>query len=117
MVEDVKGMMDKFLEVSLFRISTSCNVASDALAKHAQVIEGPLIWLELSPPCLQNILYKDFHYIKIIYCTTTHPWCDGHSTGTNTCEVWEARTGVQVSMRKFHTHIHLDYVKVEFYLI
>ena len=108
MVEDVKGMMDKFLEVSLFRISTSCNVASDALAKHAQVIEGPLIWLELSPPCLQNILYTDFHYIKIIYRTTTHPWCDNHSTGINTCEVWEARAGVQVSMREFHIHIQLD---------
>lgn len=67
MVEDVKSTMDNFLQVSLFWISTSCNVASDALAKHAQAIEGPLTWLELSPPCLQNILYIDFHYIKIIY--------------------------------------------------
>ena len=34
--------------------------------KHAQVIEGPLIWLELSPPCLQNILYKIEFYFNII---------------------------------------------------
>ena len=26
----------------------------------------------------------------------------------------EARVGVQVSRRKFHTHIHLDYTRVEF---
>ena len=106
MVEDVKGMMDKFLEVSLFRISTSCNVASDALAKHAQVIEGPLIWLELSPPCLQNILYTDFHYIKIIYRTTTYPWCDGHSTSINTCEVWEGQGPGFKSPERSFTHIY-----------
>ena len=26
--------------------------------------------------------------------TTAHPWCSGHSTSINTCEVWEARIGV-----------------------
>ena len=28
--------------------------------------------------------------------------------------MWGAKAGVQVSRRKFHTHIHLDYAKVEF---
>ena len=31
----------------------------------------------------------------------------------NTCEVWEARAGVQVSKREFRTHIHLDQARVE----
>ena len=30
------------------------------------------------------------------------------------CGVWEARVEIQVSRREFHTHIHLDYVKVKF---
>ena len=29
----------------------------------------------------------------------------------------ETRAGVQVSRKEFHTHIHLDYVRVEFYLV
>ena len=33
------------------------------------------------------------------------PWCD---------RVWEARVGIQVSKRELHTHIHLDYAKIEF---
>ena len=31
----------------------------------------------------------------------------------NSHGVWEVRAGVQVSMRELHTHIHLDYVRVE----
>ena len=31
----------------------------------------------------------------------------------NSHGVWEARARVQVSMRELHTHIHLDYVRVE----
>ena len=31
-----------------------------------------------------------------------------------TCGVWGAKAGVQVSRREFHTHIHLNYVIVEF---
>ena len=40
-----------------------------------------------------------------------------HSTSTYGCGVWGIKAGVQVSKREFHTHIHLDYVKVEFYLV
>ena len=39
--------------------------------------------------------------------------CGGHSTSINACRVWVARAGVQVSRREFHTHIHLDYVRLE----
>ena len=31
----------------------------------------------------------------------------------STCGVWGARVRVQISKRKLHTHIHLDYVRVE----
>ena len=45
--------------------------------------------------------------------TTAHTWCDGHTTSISTCRVWGVRAGVQVSRRKFHTHIHLDQTRVE----
>ena len=32
------------------------------------------------------------------------------------CGVWREKTGVQVSRRKLHSHIHLDYTRIEFYL-
>ena len=31
----------------------------------------------------------------------------------NACEVWGTGAEIQVSKRKFYTHIHLDYVIVE----
>ena len=37
-----------------------------------------------------------------------------NSTSISVCEVWEVRAEIQVSRRKFHTYIHLDYVIVEF---
>ena len=43
--------------------------------------------------------------------------CNGHSTSISVCGVWEARVGVLVSRRELHTHIHLDYSRVEFYLV
>ena len=48
--------------------------------------------------------------------TTAHPWCDGHSTSISACGVWGVgvRAEVQVSRRELHTHIHIDYVRVEF---
>ena len=47
----------------------------------------------------------------------TYPWCDDHSTSISACEVWGARVGVQVSKREFHTHLHLNQARVEFYLV
>ena len=32
------------------------------------------------------------------------------------CGVWREKTGVQVSRRKLHSHIYLDYTRIEFYL-
>ena len=37
-----------------------------------------------------------------------HSWCGGHFTSINTCGVWKAMTGDQVSREEIHTHIHLD---------
>ena len=48
---------------------------------------------------------------------TAHPWCDGHCISISACGVWEVRAGVQVFKREFHIHIHLDYVRVEYYLV
>ena len=31
--------------------------------------------------------------------------------------MWGVRVGVQVSRRELHTHIQLDYVRIEFYLV
>ena len=39
--------------------------------------------------------------------------CNGYSTGISVCEMWEVRAGVQVSMREFHTHIHLGYARID----
>ena len=45
--------------------------------------------------------------------TTAHSWCDGHFTGTYTCEVWGARTEVQVSRREPHTYtLRLGYSRI-----
>ena len=41
-------------------------------------------------------------------------WCSGHSTSINAYGVWEAKAGVQISRKELHTHIHLDYDRVEF---
>ena len=39
----------------------------------------------------------------------------GHSTSISTCRVWgKSRARVQVSIKKFHTHIYLDYARIEF---
>ena len=46
--------------------------------------------------------------LENVKSNTAHPWCDGHSTSISTC---------RVSKRELHTHIHLDYVRVEFYLV
>ena len=43
-----------------------------------------------------------------------HFWCGGHSISISACGIWMARVGVQVSKSEFHTHIHLNYAKVQF---
>ena len=45
---------------------------------------------------------------KLQYITTAHPWCDDYFTSINACKMWGARTGVEIFMREFHTHILLD---------
>ena len=42
-----------------------------------------------------------------------HIWCGGHFTSIYACGVWEKSDRVQVLRRELHTHIHLDYVRVE----
>ena len=45
---------------------------------------------------------------------TTDPWRDDPSVSISACGMWMARVGVQVSRSEFHTHIHLNYAKVQF---
>ena len=47
-----------------------------------------------------------YSLLSINYITTAHIWCDGYFTSI--------RAKVQVSRRELHTHIHLNYVRVEF---
>ena len=49
--------------------------------------------------------------------TSLVPWCDGHSTIISTCRVWGVRVEIQASKKEFHTHIHLNYIRVKFYLV
>ena len=46
-----------------------------------------------------------------------YDWCDGHFISINTCGMWKVRAEVQVFRRKFHIHVHLDQVRIEFYLV
>ena len=39
--------------------------------------------------------------------------CNCHSISISVCKVSEVRSGIQVSKRELHTHIHLDYVKIK----
>ena len=41
-------------------------------------------------------------------------WCCGHYISIGACGMWGARVRVQVFKREFHTHIHLDYARIEF---
>ena len=52
--------------------------------------------------------------VKTIEGITAHLWCDSHSTSISTCGVWGARAGIQIFRRKLYTHIHLNYVRIEF---
>ena len=69
--------------------------------------------------CVLNlVLQKSVCCVITIHINTTiHPYCDDHFTSISACGVWGVRAGIQVSRRELHTHIHLDYVRVEFYLV
>ena len=43
-----------------------------------------------------------------------HFWRDGHFISISACEVYGVRVEIQISMREFQTHIHLNYIIVEF---
>ena len=51
--------------------------------------------------------------LKFWHRTTAQLWCSGYSTSINACGVWGVKTGVQISKKELHTHIYLDYVRVE----
>ena len=55
--------------------------------------------------------------IKQVKITTAHSRGDGHSTSISVYGVQRARVGVQLSRRETHTNLHLDQVRVEFYLV
>ena len=66
-------------------------------------------------------LINTFRFVKINWephlthvSTTVHHWRDGHSISTKFLWSGGAVVGFQVSKRKLHTHILLDYVRVEF---
>ena len=52
-----------------------------------------------------------------VCCITAHHWGDGYFISISVCGVWEIKTEIQVSRRELHTQIHLEYARVECYLI
>ena len=83
---------------------------------HLVALNIPMIWYEND--IYHYIFYKEEQIMSILLVvsyefTTMHSWYDGHSISISACEVWEKRTGIQVSKREFHTYIHLDYVRVK----
>ena len=70
------------------------------------LMEQPIIILG-SVKSLSNMFSK-------IKPSTAYLWCSGHSISIIACGVWGVRVRVQVSRRDRHTHIHLDYARVEF---
>ena len=56
------------------------------------------------------------------HVTTTHPMHGDYSTSacvrsgyyTSACGVWRVKVGVQAFKNKLHTHIPLDYARIEF---
>ena len=44
-----------------------------------------------------------------------YPWRDDHSTSISACKVRGIKARVQISKREIHTHIYLDYARVDFY--
>ena len=60
-----------------------------------------------------NLFCSYFSPLKWNLGIIAHPWCGDHSTSINACGVWGVRTRVQVSKREFHTHVHLNYTRVE----
>ena len=66
---------------------------------------------------LKNNKWPDFIFIYLLFffllinflgSTTANPWCSSYSTSINICGGVGAKVGIQVSKRKFHTHIILD---------
>ena len=53
-------------------------------------------------------LFLFFKCLSLLFITTAHPWRNDHSTSISVYGMWGVKVKVQVSRRKFHTHIHLD---------
>ena len=62
---------------------------------------------------LQYFQQKVFSFSKISG-SQTDSWYDSPSTSISVCGMWGAKVEIQVTRRKLHTHIQLDYDKVEF---
>ena len=58
---------------------------------------------------IDSLIYK---HIQNNGHTIAHPWWSLHKY--KCLWGWMARFGIQVSKNEFYTHIHLDYVRVEF---
>ena len=63
---------------------------------------------------MENAKVINFTILNLQIDTIAHPWYDSHSICISACGVWRASVRVQVFRREFHTHIHLDYVRIKF---
>ena len=53
---------------------------------------------------MSKLSYYDL--LTIALSIIAHPWRDSHSTNISVCGVWGIRVNVQISKRKFYTHIY-----------
>ena len=61
-------------------------------------------------------MFKGYQMLEelIVMDSMVHFWCSGYSISISVCRVWEVKTGVQVFRKELHTHIYVNYAKVEF---
>ena len=67
--------------------------------------------------CHLNCNSKGHNNTYSVIHSTAHLLCDDHSTSISVCGVWGVRARVQVYKGEFHAHIHLDFVRLEFYFV
>ena len=57
---------------------------------------------------VQYVLDQESRTLRTYWITIAYLWYDSHSTSINACEVWGVGTGVKVSRRNLHTHLHIN---------
>ena len=68
----------------------------------------------LLPPTKHPSKKFPSHFLSRVFHPLYFTSKQTHPISIRVCGTWMERTGIQVFRGEFHTHIHLNYVKVEF---